>query len=312
MTRLQLEYVLNCAELGSVSKAAKALLTTTSNLSKMLRSLEDELGFEIFRKGPRGLEPTDRGRSFLKHATAITKEYKLIDSLHPNRRSNHFSCVCMQIPHCFEAFERLCRMYQGGESMDFTLSIDYFPSCVDRVARRRCDLGVITMPYLVDEIQREELANRGLKVEHLTRQTLNVNLRRGHPALEGWTPGEPFDFARLQDYPYVSYSNPIDRLDYALDFSQLSYFSVLGAASPKKCIYVDNIDWKAQLVGLTDAYSMGISGPKELADKNNWVCIPLPDYESNMYCIYPRDVSLAAEAKQYLSLLREVLDSTDV
>ena len=57
MTRLQLEYVLSCAELGSVSKAAKALLTTTSNLSKMLRSLEDELGFEIFRKGPRGLEP---------------------------------------------------------------------------------------------------------------------------------------------------------------------------------------------------------------------------------------------------------------
>ena len=311
MTLLQIEYVLACAELGSITRAARRLYTTAPNLSKMIHSLEDELGFEIFRKSNRGIEPTEKGRSFLSHAADISESCRKIEDLNPKKHSNRFSCVCMQIPHCFEAFARLCLLYQAEEAMNFSLSMDYYSVCVDKVIKRNCELGIISMPYLVDAIQRDSLENSGLCVEHLKRQTLNINLRKGHPVLEHYVPGEPFDFTLLQDYPYVSYSSAWARTNGALDFSQQSYFAI-GAINPQRTIYVNNMDWKAQLVGLTDAFSIGITGPEELAEKNNWVCIPLPDYQSNMYCIYPRSSQLSPEAQQYIQILREVLDTEPV
>ena len=311
MTLLQIEYTLVCAELGSISKAAKSLFTTTSNLSKMLGALEDELGFEIFKKGRRGLEVTQKGQRFLEHAAKISAEFHEIENMHPKKHSNRFSCACTHIPHCLNAFEQLCRIYQAGETMNFTLSVDYYPACVDKVIKRICELGIVSMPYLVDSIQREKLANHGMHIEHLATQTLSINLRRGHPVLKHYTEGEPFDYSLLQDYPYVSYSNPADKAWSELDFSQQAYFSI-GAVNPQKCIYVDSIEWKARLVGKTDAFSIGITGPEELAEQNNWFCIPLTNYESNMYCIYPEDSVFSPEAKLYLEILREILSSSAI
>lgn len=309
MTLLQIEYVLACAELGSISRAARSLFTTTSNISRMLASLEEELGFEIFRKGRRGIEPTEKGKRFLIHAAHISSECKQIQNLHPKKRRNRFSCACMHIPYCLDAFEMLCRKYQAEDTLDFTLSVDYYPACVQKVLKRSFELAIVSIPYLVDSMQRDKLENLGLRVEHLTSQTLNINLRRGHPVLEHYVEGQPFDYSLLQEYPYVSYSSPEDISDSELDFSQQSYFA-FGAINPQKRIYVDSVSWKARLVGHTDAFSIGITGPEELALLNNWVCIPLHDYESNMYYIYQADTPLSPEASLFLELLRDVLNSS--
>ncbi len=309
MTLLQIEYMLICAELGSITRAARMLYTTPSNLSKMLHSLEKELGFEIFKKGPGGIEPTEKGKRFLMHASTIVSECQKIEDLHPNKHSNRFSCICMHIPHCFEAFVRFCALYQQEEALNFTLSQDHYSTCIEKVVKRNYELGIVSVPYLVDEIQHKELENKGLKVKHLKKQTLNVNLRKGHPVLEHYVPGEPFDFSLLLEYPYVSYLNSQDFSSGEIDFSLQSYFSV-GAINPRKSISINNMDWKAQFVGRTDAFSIGITASDELAERNNWVCIPLPNYQSNIYGIYLRNSTLSPEAKEYLKILKEVLETT--
>lgn len=45
----QLQYLVVCAQLRSFSKAAEALYTTQPNVSKVIRMLEDELGFPVIR-----------------------------------------------------------------------------------------------------------------------------------------------------------------------------------------------------------------------------------------------------------------------
>ena len=306
MTLLQIQYVMTCAELRSLTKAAKSLYTTTSNLSKTLHSLEEELGFEIFSRDSYGITPTDRGRSFMSHAYNILSECEQIAEMQPGRTHRKFSCACSQIPHCFDAFSELCRFYQDDDSLSLSLFTGYYSECVDRVVKRQCELGIISMPHLIDSAQHQILEHYRLTVEHLKRQTLNINLREGHPALDGYEPGRPFDMSVLQNYPYISYSNPEDKMEFPTDFSQYSYFA-LGAINTEKSIYVNNMDWKAQLVGQTDAFSIGITGPEELARKNHWVCIPLPDYESNMYAIYPERAALGKEAEKYLEILKRIL-----
>ncbi|MDO9408980.1 LysR family transcriptional regulator [Patulibacter sp.] len=70
MTLRQMEYVVAIADAGSVTAAAEALHVAQPSLSQQLRTLERELGVELFVRGGRGLVPTAAGRGFLTDARA--------------------------------------------------------------------------------------------------------------------------------------------------------------------------------------------------------------------------------------------------
>ena len=58
----ELQYFVVCADLSSFSRAAEVLYTTQPNVSKVIRSLEEKLGFEVFERDNRGIKLTRRGR----------------------------------------------------------------------------------------------------------------------------------------------------------------------------------------------------------------------------------------------------------
>ena len=64
-----LRYFVAVAEEGSLTVAAeKRLHTAQPSLSRQLRDLEQEVGAQLFTRGPRGIELTAAGRAFLDHA----------------------------------------------------------------------------------------------------------------------------------------------------------------------------------------------------------------------------------------------------
>ena len=65
MTLQQLEYFLAAYRHGSFSAAAEELHMAQPSLSEQVRRLEAELGVELFRRLPRGLELTPAGRGAL-------------------------------------------------------------------------------------------------------------------------------------------------------------------------------------------------------------------------------------------------------
>lgn len=54
-----LNFFLAVARAGGISRASKELLTVQSNISTRIRSLEDELGVELFRRHARGVRHPD-------------------------------------------------------------------------------------------------------------------------------------------------------------------------------------------------------------------------------------------------------------
>lgn len=64
----QLQYLIVCADLQSFSKAAEVLYTTQPNVSKIIRSLEEELGFLLFDRQNRGIFLTKKGRKVYEYA----------------------------------------------------------------------------------------------------------------------------------------------------------------------------------------------------------------------------------------------------
>ena len=61
----QLRYVLSVYKERSFTKAAKRLNISQSAVSEQVKLLEEEIGFELFHRTSRGIESTDRGRTFL-------------------------------------------------------------------------------------------------------------------------------------------------------------------------------------------------------------------------------------------------------
>ncbi len=59
MTFLQLNYVTEIYNCGSINKAAQNLFVSQSSLSNSIRELEDELGIKIFIRSNRGIILTD-------------------------------------------------------------------------------------------------------------------------------------------------------------------------------------------------------------------------------------------------------------
>lgn len=65
MESLQCEAVLLAAEQGSLTAAAERLDYTQSGITRMISSLEEELGFPLFIRSRRGVRLTENGKEML-------------------------------------------------------------------------------------------------------------------------------------------------------------------------------------------------------------------------------------------------------
>jgi len=88
MTLQQLKYVVEVAERGSITEAAKALFIAQPSLSAAVRELEEEAGITIFLRNSRGILLTQEGAEFLGYARQVVQQAALIEPsallrLHP-------------------------------------------------------------------------------------------------------------------------------------------------------------------------------------------------------------------------------------
>lgn len=69
----QIQYFAACAKTGSFSQAAEILFTTQSNVSKVIRSMEDDMRTQLFVRHAKGIELTPGGRACICHVQKILK-----------------------------------------------------------------------------------------------------------------------------------------------------------------------------------------------------------------------------------------------
>ncbi len=81
MKMQQLEYFVTVSKCGSLGKAAEKLFTTQPNVSKVIHSLEVDLGTELFERNPRGLKLNEYGKSIYDYAENILKNADFITTI---------------------------------------------------------------------------------------------------------------------------------------------------------------------------------------------------------------------------------------
>lgn len=74
-----LKYVIEAAEAGSISAAAKNLYVAQPNISKAIKSMEAEYGITLFTRSSKGVVPTREGQIFIQRAKSIIREIEQLD-----------------------------------------------------------------------------------------------------------------------------------------------------------------------------------------------------------------------------------------
>ena len=300
MTLLQIQYAMECFVSGSFSKAVQNLFTSVSNLSKTIKALEDELGYELFVRDSSGVLPTPEGRGFLVHAREILDSCKSISGLKNEEKTYSFSCASVPVFSFTAAFVRLTQEYQNKGRLNFKFDTSDVGTIADDIAKRKTDLGVVAV-YPATPADYQYFNRRGLACRELMKTQLGVFLRSGHPALKDGL--DHFDFSSLSQYPYES------RLD------QYSFYQGIADNVPaifrnpfdrssRSRVYVTDRALRRRLLRETDTFTT-MPANKALAESMQLVCLPIPNVFTTYACIYPADRPLSPVAQRYLQLLDE-------
>ena len=80
MTLNQLKYVIEISKQNSINEAAKSLFISQPSLTAALKSLEQEVGFDIFTRTNSGIKLTVKGEEFLGYAKSVVEQYDILDA----------------------------------------------------------------------------------------------------------------------------------------------------------------------------------------------------------------------------------------
>lgn len=138
----ELQYFVVCADLSSFSRASEVLYTTQPNVSKVIRSLEEKLGFEVFERDNRGIKLTRRGRQAYEYAGKILEQerqlaqiYKIDDREEFSISSNPSSWVA----RCFTDYY----IKYSDENVRYNIMEGSVNSVIERVGTGLDELGFI-------------------------------------------------------------------------------------------------------------------------------------------------------------------------
>ena len=214
MTVQQLRTAMEAARTGAITQAAKNLYLSQPNASSMLRTLEQELGYEIFSRTNSGIVPTEAGERFLEHAKVILAQLQELYTIRAQGRVCRLRLGVQSFSPAVEAFIRLTQQYRDCPSAEFKCVNISADGGIRALADMELDVVAALIAPCMLPAAKQAVQNQNLELHFLHQVPACLNLRRGHPLLAKLPPNaETFDYRLLEAYPYVEYQKLPTRTD---------------------------------------------------------------------------------------------------
>ena len=145
MTIAQVQYVLEIARWGSMTKAAAQFYISQPALSEQIKALEAELGCVLFRRTPRGTELTEAGEHFCRAAEPAARAWKKLEQNCAELKNMRYSSV--RIGFGLRArsnglFEPVMSFFDGYPDVSFSVITDMNENFPEAVDVRRLDIAI--------------------------------------------------------------------------------------------------------------------------------------------------------------------------
>lgn len=203
MTLLQLKYIAMVAKCGSFSKAAQYLYVTQPGVSKMVRSVEEELGITIFVRSSAGITLTAEGKELLNMGTRLLNDADIIEQHFKQDISNTHEMLSVRSQHYCFVIDALSKL-QNESNMDsytYKLLIGQNPEVIKQVADKESELGVLFVGEHNKKYMNRIFEENDLEFHQLIESRPYVFFHRNHPLADK----ESISFEDLQPYPCILY-----------------------------------------------------------------------------------------------------------
>lgn len=302
MTFLQLNYVTEIYNCGSINKAAQNLFVSQSSLSNSIRELEDELGIKIFIRSNRGIILTDDGREFITQIRPIIEQQKKVEKFYSDRDEN--SCAILKIssqryPFCADAFVNMLRE-NTFENFEFTFKETDMDKVIENVSQRKSDIGILFLSDMSEKFMNRILSANDLEYNEIARIRPHVFINKDH-VLAG---KEHINLSELTDYPYIVFSKKDNTTS---NYSEEAVFC--GSLDFKKIIYVNDRATVYNIIGHTDAFTTGSGILPAGYAPDNITSIPIGDNLDYMRLVWIKlkDFNINPLAEKFINKLEQAL-----
>ena len=296
MTLNQLQYVVEVAAAGTISKAAHELYISQPSLTAAIKELENELGITIFHRTNKGVEVTADGEEFLGYARQVITQTNMIKERYCGEVPvRHQFCVSTQhYSFAVEAFVDLLKEY-GRDAYDFRIRETQTYELIEDVAKLRSEVGVLYLNQFNEAVLRRTFRDHDLQFTHLFTAKPHVFIGIDNPLSQK----SSITLEDLLPYPRLSYEQGEHNAFYFSEEIQSSL------ESPKDIMVCDRATLFNLLIGL-NGYTICSGVINEELNGPNIVAIPLDidDYMEIGYITHRRAVPGRYAARYIEALVR--------
>lgn len=309
MNLQQLRYVLEVEKSSSITRAAKNLFMGQPNLSKAIKELELEIGVTLFKRTPKGVEPTRDGIQFLQYARTILSQMDELESLYKTHHEENFK-LTISVPratYISTAFSQFLNTSLKEENIEsWPLNIHYKETnahtTIQDVAIGESDLGIIRYQKAHEDYFLSLLKEHSLQYECIGEFTMCIMLHKNHP------------LADYEDIPFHALDQYIEILHGDFQEPNIAFNHIKKDAEitvPQKRIYIYDRSSQFDLLEQVNGTYLWVSPmPEESIKKYNLVtrkcnlAAPTTDI-----IIYPHKDMLKSHELAFIDVLRSTLNS---
>lgn len=252
----QIVYALEIARCGSISKAAKNLLLTQPNLSSSIKNLEDDIGFKIFQRLPRGVSVTTKGTQFLEYAESICRDVENINAIGSNSNSLtpiNFSLSTQSFSYIMDNFLALHSNYNSNIT-NFKIKHSHYFEVLDDVVRKQADIGIISISNEHMDLWNKLFKSKNIEFNPITSGKLHGYILDSHPLFNK----EKLVIEDLFEYPLVTCNHDDYNALYSNDFykNKLSFKNNILVSDYGALIYtMESVNAASIILKLENSYT---------------------------------------------------------
>lgn len=294
MDILHLTYFLEVARQKSFTKASQTLHVSQPSISKVIKTLENELGVTLLERSGREVELTDAGEAVFKRVQRVVSEFKNLTNELSDVIDLKRGEVIIGLPPMIGArfFPKpIAQFRQAYPLIQLKLIEEGAKQIEASVQDGTLDLGVVALPGSREDFETFAFLN----------EPLRVVLYRDHPLAHHAS----LSLAMLSQESFVLYREDFSLFDHILRQCALNGFE------PRIACQSSQWDFIAEMVGA----KLGIALLPETIckglDAQRFITIPLtnPVIPWNLAIIWKKDRYLSFAAREWLRLTKNYFNA---
>lgn len=296
----QLEYFLAVCERGSINKAAECLYTSQPNVSKVINSLERELGRELFKRTHKGIEITPYGKTIHQYAEVILKHIHLMTDIALPINSNKLSIATYRSDIVSDI---LTAFYEKNNS---EVSIEHYQGSIeevtDYVKKGIAEIGLVYVAEKQMKVFLHVLFHKKLEFIPLGSKSICIYVGEKHPLYNT----EYIELSDLKNLKFIKGIKDFFSLEHHLDKINIGFTEWENL---NNSVYTNSDATIVNLLMKTDLCRLGIYSKKKKYEPFNIKAIKIKNTEGilNIGYVYVEGQKLSQHVQSFLEEFKKTI-----